>query len=146
MAPVPPLAGRAGWSLEYYLNMVRMPCDRAAAALAARSAAGQLRQYPLLYIVFSILFLAITLFIVTQVTQIPASAPGPIWLATLVFLLLALLFLAPAVSTGVRNLRAARDLEGLARAIESGLLDKRSYCDKTLYQALTVYKARRSTL
>lgn len=144
MGPPPPYYYRRAWRPEYYLHMVRMPCDRAAAAIASRSAASYLRRSALLAAVFIAVFGGVSLFVFIQILSfgLGAEMTGPFSTFLLIFALVFLLVTAAMAWSGVRTYRMAGDLEGLASAIEAGMMPEEDYCDKTLYQALLTYQAR----
>ena len=140
----PPTYYRRGWRPEYYLHMVKMPCDRAAAALASRSAASYLRRSAIFAIVFGAVFGIISAFIFFQILSLgptPGTA-GPFSMFLLIFALIFLLVIVAMALSSLRTYRMAGELAGLAAAIESGLMPEDDYCDKTLYQALLTYQAR----
>ena len=141
--PPPPYYGRA-WRPDYYLHIVKLPCDRAAAAAAARGAAASMRRSSIISMGVLLIFIGFLAVILSQMMSFTSTIPFPGQFGLFVLLVLGFMALILGVMawSALRVYRLAGSLEGLASAIESGLMSESDYCDKTLYQALITYQAR----
>ncbi len=123
-----------GITVEYYLSVVKLPCERRAASLIVGMASRYIRESAIALTVFSALFIvavaaSIVAFLLVNATLFK--------MVLAIFVFLASLMAVLAASRAVKLYRISSKLLDMSSAIESGVIEENVYCDKTLYQAYT---------
>ncbi len=138
-APPSPYKLSMGVSVEYYMSVIKMPCDKVAAAVVSRAASNHVRRAAYASLAFSTIFSVAA--IISGITIVYTHMVFVKLLLALFLLLIAGIALL-ALSRALRLYRISSGLLELSLAIESGVVEEGLYCNKTLYQAYTGYTAK----
>lgn len=133
---------RSGLSIEEIMAMVKAPCDPAAAGALVRGLSRRLLGGAVFGAVFTgvsaamgLVFLGIS----ARGAEVTGDVPPSTFYA--LFLGFILVFVAVGVYAMISNLRRYREMRELASALESGLIPREEYCDKTLLEVYYKFKA-----
>ena len=119
-----------GVGLHAYLSMVRVPCERAAAAALAWGVASQLRAQAVVLGGVAAAALLGGLWVVPRALAVPGVPRGLLAIAVAFNILVAAL----VAYMGFRAYRASLALRKAARAIAEGRLSRGDYCDRSLLE------------